>query len=61
LDLDSDDALNNLDALGFVLGASNTGSDYIHLKARTFYDGKVSPIAVAQFKIHRNDKKVVGA
>jgi hypothetical protein len=61
LDLDSSDALNNLDNLGFVLGASNVGTDAIHLKARTFYDGKVSPVAAVHFKIHRNDKSVISS
>jgi hypothetical protein len=41
----------NLSDLGFVLGPSPTGNDLIILKARTFYDGKVSPTAMAVFKV----------
>ena len=46
---------DNINTLGFVLGAAQTGSGSITLKARTFYNGQVSPIAIARFKIARRD------
>ena len=42
---------NNLDQLGFVLKVSPTAHDLITLKARTFYQGDISAVALAVFKI----------
>jgi hypothetical protein len=39
--------------LGFLMGSCQTGSDLITLKARTFYGGNKSRIAIAKFKIAR--------
>ncbi len=40
--------------IGFILGSSQTGSDLITLKARTFFQGKKSRVAIAKFKIARD-------
>jgi hypothetical protein len=59
--LDTNDKTSKNDAglpknwvgLGFLLGSCQTGSDLITLKARTFYGGNKSNIAIAKFKIAR--------
>jgi len=43
---------NNLNSMGFVLRNNKTGDSLITLKARTFYEGRASAIAVAYFKIY---------
>ena len=42
---------NNIDILGFVLRTVPTGSDLVTLKAKTYYQGRESSIAIATFKI----------
>ena len=42
---------NNLDTLGFVLRTNPTGNNLVTLKARTFYRGEASRIAIITFKI----------
>ncbi len=44
---------NDWSGLGFLLGTAQTGSDLITLKAATYYQGKKSRIAIAKFKIAR--------
>lgn len=39
--------------LGFILGSSQTGSDLVTLKAKTYWRGKSSNVAIARFKIAR--------
>lgn len=55
---------NDWTGLGFLLGTCQTGSDLITLKAKTFYAGSSSRVAVAKFKIARpttgNDSRFVG-
>jgi len=53
--LDTDDLGENDDwtGLGFILGGCQTGSDLITLKAKTYYKGLESRVAVAKFKIAR--------
>jgi hypothetical protein len=46
--------LYNFASTGFVLRNSPTGSELITLKARTFYRGQQSRIAIATFKIAQN-------
>ena len=36
---------------GFVLKTTNTGNDFITLKAKTYQAGNASRIAIARFKI----------
>ena len=45
---------NNLDTLGFILRNVNSGSNLITLKARTFFQGGRSAVAVAYFKIYNS-------
>ncbi len=45
------DTLSNLEELGFILSANQTGSEVITLKARTFYQGNKSNVSIARFKI----------
>ena len=49
----SDDDLTWL-GIGFILGSSQTGSDLITLKAKTYHQGNESRIAIAKFKIARD-------
>ena len=56
--LDPTDAVNNDETfdwsnLGFILASAQTGSDLITIKARTYYQGNKSRIAIAKFKIAR--------
>ena len=47
---------SNISSLGFVLRNSPTGNNLITIKARTYYAGRESRIAVATFKIaQKND------
>ena len=45
---------NNLNTLGFILRNVNSGNNVITLKARTFFQGRISPVAVAYFKIYNS-------
>jgi hypothetical protein len=47
----SDGTSDNLNSLGFILKENPTGNYSVTLKARTFYDGKISAVAMAVFKI----------
>ncbi len=50
----NDDGLpNDWTGLGFLMGSCQTGSDLVTLKAKTFYAGNSSRVAVAKFKIAR--------
>ena len=51
--------IDNYAELGFILGSSQTGSDLITLKAKTFYLGNESRIAIAKFKIARHEDNVL--
>ncbi len=42
---------NNINTLGFVLRTIPTGSDLVTIKAKTYYQGGESSIAIAIFKI----------
>jgi len=44
--------INNISSLGFVL--SSTANSFITLKARTYFQGKKSRVAIAYFKIARS-------
>ena len=46
-----DGPIDNLTSLGFVLRTNPTGSDLVTLKAKTYFQGEESRIAVAVFKI----------
>ena len=52
---DTDDigANDDYSGLGFILGCCQTGSDLITIKAKTYYKGIGSRIAIAKFKIAR--------
>ncbi len=43
---------DNIESLGFILRNVNSGSNLIVLKARTFFQGRVSPVTVAYFKMY---------
>ncbi len=70
-DIDNDDNKDEdgiplvWDGLGFILGSAQTGSDLITLKAKTFFQGKCSRVAIAKFKIARkssaagNDQAII--
>jgi len=45
---------DNLNTLGFILKNVNSGSNLITLKARTFFQGGRSAVAVAYFKIYNS-------
>jgi len=49
-----DQIARELSGKGFILGSCQTGSDLITIKARTFYRGNKSRIAIARFKIARH-------
>jgi len=49
----STSVVNSYSDLGFILGACQTGSDLITIKAKTYYQGNESRIAVVKFKIAR--------
>ena len=49
---------NNLETLGFVLKCPPTGTDNFVLKARTFYQGKQSTVAVVYFKIVQKNQEI---
>jgi len=49
-----DDPTYKWENLGFILASAQTGSDLITIKARTYYQGNKSRIAVARFKIARD-------
>lgn len=44
----------NLNSLGFILRNNKTGDSLITLKTRTFYRGRISPVAIAYFKIYNS-------
>ncbi len=46
------DGPDNIESLGFILRNVNSGSNLITLKTRTFFQGRVSPVSVAYFKIY---------
>ena len=46
------DPKDNIGTLGFLLKVSPTGSNTVILKSRTYYDGKISPVSVAKFRIY---------
>ena len=48
-----DDQYSNINELGIVFKNHISGSNVITIKARTFYQGNVSEIAMAYFKIYR--------
>lgn len=48
---------DNINTLGFVIGAGPTGNDNITIKARTFFRGQVSSIAIAKIRIARPGSK----
>lgn len=50
---------DNLETIGFPIGASQTGSDLITLQVRCFADGLVSPLAKVVFKIARNEPNTI--
>ena len=46
-------ALDNINDLGFVLKYSNTGNNSYTLRAKTKYQGKVSPVTEVSFRIYQ--------
>lgn len=58
-DPSSGEVTDNINDLGFVLKNHISGNNVITIKARTFYQGRVSEIATAYFKLYKEVKTPV--